>query len=52
MDWAKTTARGYRNSLALVFGATYARGFTIIVESYIIENECSIHKIVIYSYQT
>ena len=30
MDWAKTTARGYKNHLSFVFGATYARGFTVV----------------------
>ena len=27
MDWAKTTARGYKKHLS--FGATYTRGFTV-----------------------
>ena len=30
MDWAKTTARGYKIHLSFGFGATYTRGFTVI----------------------
>ena len=30
MDWAKTTARGYKKHLCFVFGATYTRGFTVV----------------------
>ena len=31
MDWAKTTARGYKKHLVMGFGAAYTRGFTVLL---------------------
>ena len=30
MDWAKTTARGYKKHLSFEICATYTRGFTVV----------------------